>query len=67
MSKSKAVTFGELKQGEIFRVGRRKAKWMKDEEEGAVLVSGFSSKDKLGALKWLNDQDKVFLDDMIIV
>ena len=67
MSKSKAVEFGDLEQGEIFRIGRKKAKWMKDGEGGAVLVSSFSSKDKLGALEWLNVHDKVFRDDMIIV
>jgi len=59
MARTKKVPFGDLMMGDAFRIGRRRAIYIKDEEEYAVLVVPKTKFDLRGSLEYM------YLDDLV--
>lgn len=59
MARTKKVPFGDLIMGDAFRIGRRRATYIKDEEDYAILVVPKSRFDLRGSIAYLR------LDDLV--
>ena len=66
MKRYKMCNFVDLKVGEFFQVGKKKAKWLKDDEGGAILVVRGNAKDKVGHVSYLYDFDLVVPVDVLV-
>ncbi len=66
MKKDTRAHFGELKAGDYFCYGRKKAKWLKDVEGTAVLVVRGNRKDVVGNVKYPDRWDVVYRVDVLV-